>query len=166
MGKSSFNVLKTPAWAISTLGGLGHFSAMPGTVGSIVACFFALLIPSFLLYMLIPVVIVLGVWASGKYESEKGSEDPSEVIIDEVAGVWIAMAGHVVSQETMVYALPALFLFRIFDILKPVPVSTAEKLPGGIGIVADDVVAGILANILLWGLRWLFVMGGYANLFS
>lgn len=88
------------------------------------------------------------------------------MIIDEVVGVWIAMAGHVVSQETMVYALPALFLFRIFDILKPVPVSTAEKLPGGVGIVADDVVAGVMANALLWGLRWLFVMGGYASLFS
>ena len=165
MEKTNFNVLKTPAWAISTLGGLGHFSSMPGTVGSVVACFFALLIPPILLYILIPVVILIGVWASGKYESEKGEKDPSEVIIDEVAGVWIAMAGHVVSQETMVYALPALFLFRIFDILKPVPVSTAERLPGGIGIVADDVVAGILANVLLWGLRWL-VMGGYANLFS
>lgn len=166
MVKARGKVLKTPAWAISTLCGLGHFSSMPGTVGSLVACLFALLIPYRLLYLLIPAVILLGIWASGKYEAQKGSEDPSEVIIDEVAGVWIAMAGHVVSQETMVYALPALFLFRIFDILKPVPVSTAEKLPGGIGIVADDVVAGIFANVLLWGLRWLFVTGGYASLFS
>ncbi len=156
--------LHTWAWALSTLGGLGGFSSMPGTVASIVACFAILpLFSTTLLILLICVVSVVGVWASQRYAIEQGIHDPSEVVIDEAVGIWIAMLGHV-TPETLGYAIPALFLFRVFDILKPVPVSTAERLPGGWGIMADDVVAGVLANGLLWLLRWLYIQGGLASL--
>lgn len=79
------------------------------------------------------------------------------MVIDEAVGVWISMIGHTVSFETAGFGVPALFLFRVFDILKPVPVSTAERLPGGFGIMADDVLAGVMANLTLWFLRWVFM---------
>ena len=145
-------------WHASTLCGLGFFSSMPGTVGSIAA---------FLVYPVIPVpilaiigIIALGVWTSHRYALQEGKKDPKEVIIDEVAGTWIAMFGLPSG-----FSLPALFLFRILDILKPFPVNASEKLPGGWGIMADDIVAGLLANIILTVIRWLYFGGGWNFLF-
>ena len=145
-------------WHASTLCGLGFFSSMPGTVGSIAA---------FLVYPVIPVpilaiigIIALGVWTSHRYAAQEGKKDPKEVIIDEVAGTWIAMFGLPSG-----FSLPALFLFRILDILKPFPVNASEKLPGGWGIMADDIVAGLLANIILTVIRWLYFGGGWNFLF-
>ncbi|MGI6791290.1 phosphatidylglycerophosphatase A family protein [Aminivibrio sp.] len=145
-------------WHASTLCGLGFFSSMPGTVGSIAA---------FLVYPVIPVpilaiigIIALGVWTSHRYAVQEGKKDPKEVIIDEVAGTWIAMFGLPSG-----FSLPALFLFRILDILKPFPVNASEKLPGGWGIMADDIVAGLLANIILTVIRWLYFGGGWNFLF-
>ena len=62
------------------------------------------------------------------------------------------------------FFLPALFLFRVVDILKPFPINTAEKLPGGWGIMADDIVGGIIVNLILMLIRWLYLGGGW-NLF-
>lgn len=147
-------------WFIATVGGLGFFTSMPGTLGSAAA---------FLVYAVwrVPVtvimtVIALGTWASQAYSSREGVSDPREVIIDEVAGTWISMYG--LSQG---YLLPALFLFRVLDILKPFPVNAAEKLPGGWGIMADDIVAGIMVNVLLTAIKWLYFEGGFSffNLF-
>lgn len=154
-------------WALSTLFGLGGFSSMPGTVGSAVCCLIVMPVVSTpLLLFLIVLFSVLGVWGSGKYSRDRGLSDPSEVIVDEAVGVWISMLGHVTSVGASGYLLPALFLFRVFDILKPIPVSTAEKLPGGWGIMADDVVAGVLANLLLWAFRWIFIGDGFVRLFG
>jgi phosphatidylglycerophosphatase A len=119
-----------------------------------------------LLLFLIVLFSALGVWGAGKYSRDRGLSDPSEVIVDEAVGVWISMLGHVTSVAASGYLLPALFLFRVFDILKPIPVSTAEKLPGGLGIMADDVVAGVLANLLLWAFRWIFIGDGFVRLFG
>ena len=82
-------------------------------------------------------------------------EDPPEVVIDEVAGCWIACCGF---EPT--YAIVGLFLFRIIDITKPFPVREMERLPGGIGIMADDIAGGIMANLLLRAMTWLFFGGG------
>ncbi len=146
---------KDSAWCISTLCGLGFFSSMPGTLGSVAA---------FLVYILFPVpwylivaVSLLGVYTSHVYSKREGVEDPKEVIIDEVAGVWISMYGLPAG-----FFLPALFLFRVVDILKPFPVNVSEKLPGGWGIMADDIVAGILVNIILQIVRWLYIGGGWS----
>lgn len=145
-------------WFIATLCGLGFFTSMPGTLGSAAA---------FLVYALwrVPIsvimtVIVVGSWAAQAYSVREGINDPKEVIIDEVAGTWISMYG--LSQS---YLLPALFLFRVLDIIKPFPVNAAEKLPGGWGIMADDIVAGILVNIILTATKWLFFEGGFSFLF-
>ncbi len=143
---------------VSTVGGLGRFSSMPGTVASAAACLFALFVPP--TWYLIVSVCIVGTIASDRYAREIGQKDPGEVVIDEVVGMWISLFAL---PQTM--WLPALLVFRILDILKPVPISTVEALPGGIGIMADDVVGGVCANLLLRGLHWLFFGGGLALLY-
>lgn len=145
-------------WALSTLFGLGFFTTMPGTLGSVAG---------FLVYAVRPVpvtviaaVALLGVWVTGRYSDRTGVPDPKEVILDEVAGVWISMAG----LPSGLF-IPALFLFRILDILKPFPVNAFEKLPGGWGIMADDIAAGVMVNLLLQLIRWLYFGGGWSFLF-
>ncbi len=138
---------------ISTLGGLGFLTGMPGTVGSFAAFLVAMVHPIPL--WAIAAVAGVSVWASGAYAREAGREDPPEVVADEVVGTWLALWGLPLG-----YALPAFFLFRVIDIIKPFPVSTSEKLPGGWGIVADDALGGLMTNLLIRGVSWLFVGGG------
>lgn len=147
------------AYLIATLGGLGRLTSMPGTLGSVAAFIPALFFPIPLWLLL--AVVVIGTWAAHRCAQEMGKEDPGEIVIDEVAGLWTAL---ILTPREL--ALPVLFLFRIIDILKPFPVNTAEKLPGGIGIMADDVVGGLMTAGLLQALRWLYVEGGIATLFG
>lgn len=144
---------------LSTLFGLGNLRPMPGTIASIGAfILYLFLSPSWWVILLI---FIAGVYSSDIYSKAKGSIDPSEVVIDELVGTWIAMY-HLPPG----FALPALFLFRIIDILKPFPVNRAEKLPGGLGIMADDAVGGIMTNLILWGIYWLYFRGGFSVILS
>ena len=143
---------------VSTVGGLGRFSSMPGTVASAAACLIALFVPP--TWPLILFVCIVGTIASDRYARETGRRDPGEVVIDEVVGTWISLYAL---PQTM--WLPALLVFRILDILKPFPIGAAEALPGGIGIMADDVLGGVCANLLLRGLHMLFFGGGLALLY-
>ena len=93
--------------------------------------------------------------SADRYEKAVEREDPPEVVIDEVAGCWTACWGF-----DPTYAIVGLFLFRIIDITKPFPVRQMEKLPGGIGIMADDIAGGIMANLLIRAMRWFFYEGG------
>ena len=86
--------------------------------------------------------LVLGVPAATLVERESGRTDPGFVVIDEVAGQWIALLG---SPADWRHGVIALVLFRLFDITKPFPVRRLERLPGGWGIVFDDVAAGLYA---------------------
>ena len=131
---------------------------MPGTVASAAACLVALFVPP--TWPLILSVCIVGTIASDRYARETGRKDPGEIVIDEVVGMWISLFAL---PQTM--WLPALLVFRILDILKPVPISTVEALPGGIGIMADDVLGGVCANLLLCGLHRLFFGGGLALLY-
>ena len=97
---------------------------------------------------LLPVTIlitVLGVWVSNKVEADWG-KDSSKVVIDEVAGMCISL---LFVPPTIVNLLIGFVLFRFFDIVKPLLIRKAEALPGGWGVMADDVLAGVYANILL-----------------
>ena len=148
--------MKKISWygLVSTCFGLGFVSRMPGTVASFAAVIFALLIP------VNPVIIMLtaglGIFSSGVYARITGKEDPGEIVIDEVVGMWIALYG----QGPGLF-VPAFGLFRILDIVKPFPVRNLERLPGGIGIMADDIAAGILANLILRGTCWLLFSGKF-----
>ncbi len=82
-------------------------------------------------------------------------EDPGYIVIDELAGMFITMAGH---KPSLIMIIAGFFLFRIFDIIKPFPVHAVERYRKGYGIMADDILAGIYANIILW-LGYLLVRG-------
>jgi phosphatidylglycerophosphatase A len=141
------------ARAIATLGGAGYARYAPGTVGSIIALPFAWLIAwsggRFALLAAGIVALAVGAWASELSAADAKSFDPKECIIDELAGQWIACAFAPVSL--LGFAL-AFVLFRVFDIWKPWPVRQAEHLHGGLGIMADDVVAALMSGAILVGL--------------
>jgi phosphatidylglycerophosphatase A len=155
---------------VASVFGIGYFSVAPGTIMSAVALPLAILIALFggggmgLLGSAI-IVLVLGILACADHVRETGRQDPPECVIDELAGQWLACSfalltfGGIVPAERNL--LPAFFLafvlFRLFDIWKPWPVSWAdEKLTGGIGVMTDDVIAGLMAGILVAAARYFF----------
>lgn len=137
---------------ISSGFGSGYAPKAPGTVGSVAATI-AWLAASWVGLFSSPVshlvaasvILIVGTWATGISLDEEGGEDPQWIVIDEWAGVFIALIGTSASHPS--HVLLALALFRFFDILKPGPVSKAEDLPGALGIMGDDVVAGICALV-------------------
>lgn len=158
------NLLLTLPGFIATVGGLGKFvKRAPGTAGSAAACVLSVFLPAQLRLVVIVMLAALGIWAANVYEKDCGRADPGEVIIDEVVGQLIATIGHVavVGQCSSAgnFLIPSFLLFRFFDILKPWPVNVCEKAPGGLGIMLDDIAGGILANLVLWGLRKIFIEG-------
>ena len=149
-----------PSTVIASVFGIGYFGIAPGTVMSAVAMPLALLIAllggATALLAASIVVFVIGIYACGDHVSATGREDPSECVIDELAGQWLACAFAVVPLGAAggVISLPALALafvfFRLFDIWKPWPVSWAErKLKGGLGVMADDMLAGLMAGLVV-----------------
>jgi phosphatidylglycerophosphatase A len=141
------------AFAIATWFGCGYWPFGPGTAGSLGAvaaawllCRLAGLAPVWLLAAA-AVLLLPAVWAAAEVARSSGSEDPGIVVIDEVLGQWVALAAA--GAFTFTGAASAFVLFRLFDIFKPWPVRAAERLPGGWGIVADDLLAGVWAALLL-----------------
>jgi len=140
------------AWTAATFFGAGFGKPGPGTWGSVAAVLlwsaFAFGLhptPQTLLIALlagIALALLIGIPAATIVARESGRHDPQIVVIDEVAGQWIALLG---SHANWRHALIALVLFRLFDITKPFPVRQLEKLPEGWGIVLDDVGAGLYA---------------------
>ena len=96
------------------------------------------------------VATVLGIWAAGREEAYLGRLDPGCLVVDEVAGMLVALVGLPVHLG---WVLAAFFLFRVFDIWKPYPIDHLQRLPGGFGVVADDLLAGLYANLGLQLLR-------------
>jgi phosphatidylglycerophosphatase A len=138
------------AWAVGTFFGTGLMKPGPGTYGSAVAVLMwvfaadvrggvGLAVGTAIAAV---VAVAIGIPAAGIVAREAGREDPQFVVVDEVAGQWIALIGV---RVDWVHALLALALFRLFDIWKPWPVRALERLPGGWGIMLDDVAAGVLA---------------------
>jgi phosphatidylglycerophosphatase A len=146
------NPTKWWAWAIATFFGAGFGKPGPGTWGSIAAvllwafyAWFGHPTSQTLLFVLLAAIalsLLLGVPAATIVATESGRKDPQCVVIDEVAGQWIALLG---SPFDLRHALIALILFRLFDITKPFPIRRIEHLPAGWGIVFDDVAAGLYA---------------------
>lgn len=149
--------------ALASVFGIGYFRIAPGTVMSAVA-----MPPAFLIALsggagallaASVAVFVIGIYACGDHVSATGREDPSECVIDELAGQWLACAFAVVPLGAgAVTSLPALALafafFRLFDIWKPWPVSWADqKLEGGLGVMADDMLAGLMAGLVVTLIR-------------
>jgi phosphatidylglycerophosphatase A len=140
--------LETAHRLIATFFGTGYAPAAPGTAATLATLPLYLAVrrlslPRYLLFLAL--LTGLGTLASGRMEKLWG-KDPGKVVIDEVAGTLITL----VSRPACLWEiLLGMALFRVFDILKPPPVSTLERLPGGAGIMADDVAAGILSALSL-----------------
>ncbi|MGA7235044.1 MAG: phosphatidylglycerophosphatase A [Bryobacteraceae bacterium] len=138
---------------ISTWFGCGRSPVAPGTVGSAAAIFIAIAIEHFFnlppigFAVLALLLLAPAIWAADVSARAANAKDPQFVVVDEVIGQWIALAG----ARTLHWKsyLAAFVLFRLFDIWKPPPVRQLERLPGGIGINADDAMAGIYAALVL-----------------
>ena len=134
----------------ATLGPIGRKLPAPGTAGSIVAIFAGYILHpiGWLPFLLLTLAVsFLGVIAADNYSKTTNTHDSGKIIIDEVVGQWTTLL--FIPYDVM-YFIAALFLFRFFDITKIWPVSWAERLNGGLGIVADDLVAGLMAGIILF----------------
>lgn len=130
--------------------GIGYIGKGAGTVAAVACCicwyFLQLNGPQNIAALAITLVITLvGIWSSAVVEKTWG-KDPQRVVIDEIAGMCISL---LFLPVTVKYLLAGLVLFRFFDIAKPLMISRMEKLPGGWGIMLDDVLAGVYANIIL-----------------
>ncbi len=104
-------------------------------------------------FMLVITAAGLGIWAGGYLERTTASTDPSIVVIDEVAGMWLALLG---CGPVLWQFAAGFIIFRLLDILKPGPIGWAQSLPRGGGIMADDLMAGGLTLAVLAVLRWVF----------
>ena len=136
------------ALAIATALGVGYAPLAPGTFGSAVGLLIWFALPSSPLVQaaVIVALFVMGSWSGSVAERHFGRTDPGHVVIDEVAGMLTTLF---LVPVGWVGAIGAFFLFRISDIIKPYPANRLEALPGGIGIMADDVMAGVYANLAL-----------------
>ena len=147
------------AYPIALWFGCGLSPVAPGTVGTLGALplYFAVRSGGALAILATALVVTLvGIWAAGVVAHRRGSEDPQIVVVDEVAGVLVALAA---SGGTWPGIAAAVVLFRLFDITKPPPARAAERLHGGAGIVLDDIVAGAYAAGCVMALR---ALGGLA----
>jgi phosphatidylglycerophosphatase A len=134
--------------ALATAFGAGYMPIAPGTLGSAVGLLLWFLLPAsaWVQASAIVVVVVAGIWSADVAERHFGRQDPGEVVIDEVAGMLITMF---LNPAGGLSAAIGFLLFRVADILKPFPARRFERLPGGLGIMADDVMAAIYANLAL-----------------
>jgi phosphatidylglycerophosphatase A len=132
----------------------GYFPVAPGTAGSLLAALIYIL--EYIIfntnYSVVNLIVVLIlIYPSIKLgnEGEKffSKKDPSEIVLDEMLGLWISVLFIPFSLQIV---LLAFIIFRIFDIFKPYPIRKSEKIKGGLGIMLDDIIAGIFTNILLW----------------
>lgn len=138
------------AWTIGTFMGIGHAPVASGTVATLATL--PIYIGAYmagghwLVLALAVSVSIAGILAAGVLEKQLGYHDPSEVVVDEVAGFLVTMLFVVPTVWT---CLAGFLLFRALDVVKPWPASSAERLPAGWGIMTDDIVCGVLANVVI-----------------
>ncbi len=148
------------SWLIATVGGVGLLRPAPGTWGSLAALPLAwvlhLLGGWLALALAIPLLYAAGLWATQRETAGKDNHDPSEIVVDEVVGQWIALLpvsiGASLTGASVLALWPGILVafvgFRLFDILKPGPVGWADRRHDAHGVMLDDVVAGLLAAIV------------------
>ncbi len=147
-------IVTTIALAVATVGGVGYVPFAPGTFGSAVGLLaWWLLGPSAVVQgIAIAGLFAAGVWSGGVCEGHFRRTDPRQVVIDEVMGMLITLFLNPVGW---LGALGAFLLFRIADVIKPFPADRLERLHGGVGVMADDGMASIYANLVLRACIWL-----------
>ena len=144
--------MRKSATCIAVWFGAGYVPKGPGTAGAAAAVLCAIPFPQYITWLAVGSILP-AIWAADVHAKSKGAKDPQEVVVDEVVGTWISLAGAT-HLHTIWPWLLAFGLFRLFDIWKPFPVRQFEKLPGGIGIVMDDVMAGVYGAVVMSLLGW------------
>ena len=154
---NKFPNLKNPSHLFATIFGIGNIPFAPGTFGSIFAWILFIVVSHFLdstnMVVLCVFIIAISIWVCDKASNDLIERDHKSIVIDELAGMWLCLLPVLFlassQQERIIYAVLALIFFRIFDILKPYPISYLdEKFKNGVGIVLDDLGAGIFAIIV------------------
>jgi len=151
----SHSVASRVALAIASFGYVGYSPVAPGTAGS--AAGLLLIVPLRLLgFPILDVgvavgLLLIGIWSATLVERHLGVEDPGVVVIDEVLGMLVSLLWLPLSWQVL---LAAFLVFRVFDIIKPWPAGRFERLGGGLGIMADDAMAGVYANLVVQALVW------------
>jgi phosphatidylglycerophosphatase A len=140
---------------IATFGFSGYLPIAPGTCASLLAVIIWFLLPweSWIVRLIILIVTFLtGLYCADRMEKSSGTKDPTFVVIDEVAGIWLALL--LFPQLRFPGSFPIIisifFVFRIFDIIKIFPLRKLEKLPGGLGIMLDDLFAGLYTALVIF----------------
>jgi phosphatidylglycerophosphatase A len=143
------------ALALATAFGAGYMPFAPGTWGSLVGLLLWAVLPSSIVVQVaaIAILAVVGTWCGGVAERHFGKTDPAPVVIDEVAGMLITLLLNPVGWTG---AIGAFLLFRLADVVKPFPANRLESLPGGLGVMADDAMAAVYANLALRACIWSF----------
>ena len=140
-----------------TVGFSGLSPKAPGTVGSFVSLFLGLFLLEFLhpstLFLLSLLITVIAIKQIDIYENEVGIHDSKEIVIDELAGMWITLSICGINSSNILYMAPIAFLFfRLFDIWKPSFIGKIDRdVKGGLGVMGDDILAGIAAGIATAG---------------
>ena len=130
------------------MGGAGRSPVAPGTVASALTAVVLWLIPFSRLGLVVffLAVTVVGVWAAHRAERLLGAKDPGAIVIDEVAGMTLSVLAFPLTAGTLAAGF---VLFRVFDIVKPFPARASQRLTGGLGVVVDDLIAGLYALAVL-----------------
>jgi phosphatidylglycerophosphatase A len=138
---------------IATCAYVGYSPVAPGTFGSAIGLAVFYIVrhqrSTTVEVAAIVVLAVVGLWSATEAEHHFGRIDPGPVVIDEVVGMLITLAFIPVS---LAGAIVGFVLFRFLDVVKPWPARRLEHLPGGFGVVLDDIMVGVYANLVMWGL--------------
>ena len=139
---------KWPALAVATACGVGYAPFAPGTFGSAAGLLLWAALPAspHISALAIVVLFVAGSWSGSVAERHFRTSDPGPVVVDEVMGMLITLF---MNPTGWIGAGVGFLLFRIFDIVKPYPANRLERLPGGLGVMADDAMAAVYANLAL-----------------
>jgi phosphatidylglycerophosphatase A len=140
---------------LASVFGAGYAPVASGTVGSFVTVVAIWLLPLTPLRIAIALVVVtlIGIWSGSRVERLLGKKDPGVIVIDEVAGMLLSV---ILLPPTIPVLVTAFLLFRLFDIWKPFPARESQALTGGMGVMVDDLVAGVYALVLVLGARAFF----------
>ena len=134
--------------AVATVCGVGYAPVAPGTFGSAAGLLLWWLLPASPVVQSVAIValFIVGSWSGNVAERHFGRTDPGQVVIDEVMGMLITLFLNPVGWGG---AMAAFFIFRVFDVIKPYPANRFERFHGGVGVMADDAMAAVYANLVL-----------------
>src|SRR5215467_9584418 len=136
------------ALVLATVFGAGYSPVAPGTIGSALTVLFLWLVPLSRvgLVAFLVAVVLAGTWAAHRAERAIGAKDPGAIVVDEVAGMTLTVLPFTLTPAVLAVGFA---LFRLFDVTKPFPARASQRITGGIGVMVDDLIAGLYALLVI-----------------